>query len=218
MQTHVFRRVVRALAIPAVLVTLLAGCSNANDPYAKISDAPLMQVRLHTVTLVADGAPPGEELQKAGYTYTPFPPNYPEADKVQGVLWNVPPEVAASAKVYRAASGPNLRVLTQPSPPAAAPAASAVDAGVERSFFRNVLGTDVPQWPANVPRAANLRVQVWTYQIPNILDARKKLRENAIPLVTEPVGITTAYLGDQKSMSLRAPDGTIVELVETAAQ
>jgi hypothetical protein len=54
--------------------------------------------------------------------------------------------------------------------------------------------------------------------VPDILDARKKLRANAIPLVTEPVGITTPYLGDQKSMSLRAPDGTIVELVETAAQ
>jgi len=62
------------------------------------------------------------------------------------------------------------------------------------------------------------RVQVWTYQIRNIIEARKKLRAAALPLVTEPVAITTPYLGDQKSMSLRAPDGTIVELVETAAQ
>jgi hypothetical protein len=62
------------------------------------------------------------------------------------------------------------------------------------------------------------RVQVWTYQIPNILETRRKLRAAAIPMVTEPVAITTPYLGDQKSMSLRAPDGTIVELVEATAQ
>ena len=92
-----------------------------------------------------------------------------------------------------------------------------VDTGL-RSFFRNVLGTDVPSWPAKVPRAANVRVQVWTYQVPSIVEARKKLRANAIPVVTEPVGITTPYMGDQKSMSLRAPDGTIVELIEAAAQ
>jgi hypothetical protein len=63
-----------------------------------------------------------------------------------------------------------------------------------------------------------VRVQVWTYQVPSIIDARRKLRANIIPVVTEPVGITTPYLGDQKSMSLRAPDGSIVELVEAAAK
>ena len=62
------------------------------------------------------------------------------------------------------------------------------------------------------------RVQAWTYQVPNLVEMRRKLRAAAIPLVTEPVAITTSYLGDQKSMSLRAPDGAIVELVEFAAQ
>jgi hypothetical protein len=32
------------------------------------------------------------------------------------------------------------------------------------------------------------------------------------------VGITTSYLGDEKTMTLRAPDGAIVELVQAAAQ
>lgn len=215
MQTHVFRRALRALAISAALGAALVGCSDANDPYAKIAEPPIVQGSLHTVTLVSDGEQLADELQKAGYTYMQFPPNYPEADKVQGVLWSVPSAVAANARVFRAAAGaPNVRLLTQPLP-TPAPAA---DPAVERSFFRNVLGADVPQWPAKVPRAVNVRVQVWTYQIANILEARKKLRANAIPLVTEPVGITTPYLGDQKSMSLRAPDGTIVELVETTAQ
>jgi len=214
MQTQIFRRAMRALATPAVLATLLAACSNANDPYERIQDPPLVRGRLHTITLSSDDPRLADELQKAGYRFTPFSPNYPRADEVLGLLWSVPAEVAANAAVYLATGGPNLRLLHQAPGAAAAPAA----AGVERSFFRNVLGTEVPQWPAKVPRTANVRVQVWTYQVPDILDARKKLRANAIPLVTEPVGITTPYLGDQKSMSLRAPDGTIVELVETNAQ
>jgi hypothetical protein len=48
----------------------------------------------------------------------------------------------------------------------------------------------VPQWPEKVTRTEHARVQVWTYRVSS----------------------------DQKSMSLRAPDCTVVELVETAAQ
>ena len=215
MQTRVFRRPFRALVIPATLATLLAACSSANDPYAKLADAPLARGHLHTVTLVSDDTTLVEEVQKEGYRPLQLPPNYPDADRVQGVLWDVPAEVAKNATVYAApGDGPNVRVLVEPLPPAAAPA----DPDVERSFYRNVLDTDVPQWPPRVTRAANVRVQVWTYQVPDIKEARRKLRANAIRVVTEPVGITTPYLGDQKSMSLRAPDGSIVELVETAAQ
>jgi hypothetical protein len=215
MQTHDFRRVFRALLIPATCVTLLAGCSNAGDPYAKLRDPPLLHGQLHTVTLVSDDTKLAEQVQTDGYRYMPLPPNYPEADQVEGVLWDVPASVARNATVYGApGAGPNVRVLVQPLPQAAAPA----DDAVVRSFYRNVLGTDVPRWPEKVPRAANVRVQAWTYQVPSIIEARRKLRANTIPVVTEPVGITTPYLGDQKSMSLRAPDVTIVELVEAAAR
>jgi hypothetical protein len=215
MQPQDFRRVFRALLIPAACVTLLAGCSNAGDPYAKLPDPPLVQGHLHTVTLVSDDSKLAEQVQTDGYRRMPLPPNYPEADEVQGVLWDVPASVAKNATVYGApGAGPNVRVLVRPLPQAAPPA----DDAVMRSFFRNVLGSDVPQWPEKVPRAANVRVQVWTYQVPSIVDARRKLRANTIPVVTEPVGITTPYLGDQKSMSLRAPDGSIVELVEAAAK
>jgi hypothetical protein len=215
MQTRFSGGAPRASMLPLVLVACLAGCTNANDPYAKIENPPLVQGRLHTVTLVSDDPLLAQQVQAAGYVARSFPPNYPEADEVLGILWDVPAPVAKNATVYAApAPGPNLRLLVQPLPPAAAPA----DAAVERSFFRNVLGSDVPQWPAKVPRAANVRVQVWTYQVPSILEARKRLRASAIPPVTEPVGITTPSMGDQKSMSLRAPDGAIVELIEAAAQ
>ena len=60
-------------------------------------------------------------------------------------------------------------------------------------------------------------MQVWTYLIPDVVGANERLRDNGIPVVFDPVAITTAYLGDHKAMAIRAPDGTIVELVETAA-
>jgi hypothetical protein len=51
-----------------------------------------------------------------------------------------------------------------------------------------------------------------------VVEANKRLRANNIPVVFDPVSITTAYLGDHKAMAIRAPDGTIVELVETMAR
>jgi hypothetical protein len=81
-----------------------------------------------------------------------------------------------------------------------------------------VLGSDVPGLPLGIEATDGVRVQVWTYLIPNVVEANKRLRANDIPVVFDPVSITTAYLGDHKTMAIRAPDGTIVELVETAAQ
>jgi hypothetical protein len=203
------------IVISVALLASLVGCSSANDPYANIKDPPIVQGNLHTVTLVSADPTAADQLQKGGYAPQPFPPNYQEADAVLGMLWDVPEAVAKSSTIFRApqAGWPNLRLAIEP-PPAAKPA----DPAVERSFYRNVLGVDVPKWPEKVAQSGDLRVLVRTYQVKSILDARRRLRENTIPVVTEPVGITTPYLGDQKSLSLRAPDGTIVELVETAAQ
>jgi hypothetical protein len=216
MQITKFRRVERAYALPLTLtLTLLAGCSRADNPYAKIADGPLVTATLHTVTLVTNDAALGERLQKDGYTALSFAPNYQAATHVESLLWDVPEDVAGKVAIFKGPAGaPDLRVLTVPPEPATPPA----DAAVLRDFYRNVLGTDVPQWPAKVARADNVRVQVWTYLIPDVLDVRTKLRAHMIPTASEPVGNTTPYLGDEKVLTLKAPDGVIVELVQTAAQ
>jgi hypothetical protein len=196
-------------------IGLLAGCSNANDPYAKIEGGPLIPATLHTVTLVTDAPGLTERLQAAGYAPLTLAPNYQAAIHVESVLWDVPEEAAGKVTVLKGPAGaPDLRVLVTPLH-AAVPVA---DAGVVKSFYRNVLGTDVPQWPQSVARADNVRVQVWTYFIADVVDANRKLRAHTIPALSEPVGITTSYLGDEKTMTLRAPDGAIVELVQAAAQ
>jgi hypothetical protein len=87
---------------------------------------------------------------------------------------------------------------------------------VEADFFQNVLGTGVPRWPATGKLADNVRVQVWTYFVKSVVQANKRLRENGIPVVFDPVAIITPYLGDHKTMAIRAPDGTVIELVEAA--
>ena len=92
------------------------------------------------------------------------------------------------------------------------------DAATNRAFYRNVLGSEVPELPQGIEPAQGIRVQVWTYLVPSVVEANKRLRANNIPVVFDPVAITTAYLGDHRTMAIRAPDGTIVELVETAAQ
>ena len=196
-------------------IGLLAACSNANDPYAKIEGGPLIPATLHAVTLVSDAPGLTERLQAAGYAPITLAPNYQAAIHVESVLWDVPEEAAGKVTVLKGPAGaPDLRVLVTP----LHPAAPAADAGVLQSFYRNVLGTDVPQWPQNVARADNVRVQVWTFFIVDVLDANRKLRAHTIPALSEPVGITTSYLGDEKTMTLRAPDGAIVELVQAAAQ
>jgi len=216
MQITTFRRVVRACALPLTLtITLLAGCSRADNPYAKIADGPLVTGTLHTVTFATDDTTLVARLEKEGYSVLSFAPNYQAAIHVESLLWDVPEDVAGKVAILKApAGGPDLRVLTMaPKPPA-----PAADSAVLRDFYRNVLGTDVPRWPAKGARADNVRVRVWTYLIPDVLGARRKLREHAIPTASEPVAITTPYLGDEKILTLNAPDGVIVELVQTAAQ
>lgn len=200
-----------------LVVVALASCSKTSDNlYAAIANPPLVEARLHTVTLATDGSTVAEELQAKGYAPIQFTSNYPVSDSVESSLWSVPEPVAAGAAHFKApdVAGVNVRVLKM----ALAASSRTGDSATDKAFFKNVLGTDVPEWPAAVKRTDKVRVQVWTYLIPDILSANKRLRENSIPVVYDPVAITTAYLGDHKTMAIRSPDGTIIELVETAAQ
>jgi hypothetical protein len=200
-----------------LVVVALASCTRTPDnPYAAIANPPLVAARLHTVTLATDSPAVSEELQAKGYAPIQFSSNYPVSDSVEASLWSVPEPVAARAAHFKApgAADVNVRVLSM----ALAASSRAADSAAEKMFFKNVLGTEVPAWPGAVRRTDHVRVQVWTYLIPDILAANKRLREGGIPVVYDPVGITTAYLGDHKTMAIRSPDGTIIELVQTAAQ
>ena len=210
MQTSRLRR-----AVGTLLLVALASCSStADNPYEDIKDPPLVEARLHTVTLATDGTQVAEELQAKGYTPIRFSANYPASDPVESSLWSVPEPVAASAAHFKApgAGEINVRVLKM----ALAASSRSADADTETDFFMNVLGTEVPEWPTAVQRTDKVRVKVWTYLIPDILAANKRLRESGIPVVYDPVAITTAYLGEHKTMAIRSPDGTIIELVQAA--
>ena len=87
---------------------------------------------------------------------------------------------------------------------------------MNEDFFANVLGAEVPRWPVGIQPSDKVRVQVWTFLIPDVGLANKRLRDSGIPVVYDPVRITTAYLGDHKTMAIRAPDGTIVSIVDVA--
>ena len=213
MQTNHICRVVAGLAF----ASWLAGCSASGDnPYASLTDVPLAAGKLYTVTLVTDDATLAQSLEKKGFTAMALPTNYPAADRVEATLWSVPESVVTRAIHLKApAPGePDVRVLVME----LAAKGREADAATSRTFFRNVLGSDVPALPKGIQATDGVRVKVWTYQIPSVVEANKRMRASNIPVVFDPVAITTAYLGDHKAMAIRAPDGTIVELVETAAQ
>lgn len=212
MQTSFIGRVLTVL-----LVAGLASCTPASDnPYETIQNAPLVQATLHTVTLVTDGPTLAEELQAKGFTPIQFASNFPGSASVESSLWSVPVPVVASAAHFKApdSSVANVRVLRM----ALAAGSRSADSEVNDAFFANVLGTEVPRWPAGIQPSDKVRVQVWTFLIADVVAANKRLRESGIPVIYDPARITTAYLGDHKTMAIRAPDGTIVELVEAAAQ
>lgn len=213
MQTNNFCRAVAALACSAIL----AGCSPPVDnPYAKLKDPPLVHATLHTATIVSPDAVFPKKLNGAGYSYSPLPSNYPAAVRVEAMLWKVPEDFAATPVILMAdpGQGPNLRVLIMPSvtPPVS------VDAEVEKAFFRNVLGVDVPRLPGSVKLPDGARVQVWTYYVADVVAAKRRCREAGIPVTFEPVAITTAYLGDHRVMGIEAPDGTVIELVQNVTR
>jgi len=212
MQTSHFSRLLTGL-----LPLLAAACSGTSDnPYANLEDPPLVEARLHTVTLVSGSEAMASRIIAQGYVATPLAPNYPQANAVEASIWGVPEPVAEKVQLFKPAisGAPDLRLLVMP----LAARGRTADQGTERAFFRNVLGTDVPQWPLPGKADDQARVQVWTYLVPDVLEASKRLRASGIPVIYDPVAITTSYLGDYKSLAIRAPDGTVVHLVETAAQ
>ena len=213
MQTPNFRRVLAGV----LLTCLLFGCTGStDDQYASLKDVPLAPARLHAVTIVTDDATLSQLLAKKGYTAMTFTSNYPASDRVEASLWSVPEPVVARAAHLKgpAADSPDLRVLVME----LAAKGREAEAATNRAFFRNVLGSDVPELPQGIEATESVRVKVWTYLISNVVEANKRLRANNIPVVFDPVSITTAYLGDHKTMAIRAPDGTIVELVEMVAR
>lgn len=211
MQARNFR-----LLLAVAMVALATACSTADNPYAKLQDPPLVQGRLHTITLVSDTQQVEQALEQVGFTRAAFQPNYQQADAVQASIWSVPEPVAAKASYFKAAApgAADVRVLVMPLAAKGREAEPAVD----QAFFRNVLGAEVPTWPLPGSPSDNVRIQVWVYLVPSILEARKRLRDNGIPVIFDAVAITTPYLGDHKTLAIRAPDGTVVQLVETAAQ
>ena len=213
MQTPNFRRVLAGV----LLTCLLFGCTGStDDQYASLKDVPLAPARLHAVTVVTDDATLSQLLANKGYTAMTFTSNYPASDRVEASLWSVPEPVVARAAHLKgpAADSPDLRVLVME----LAAKGREAEAATNRAFFRNVLGSDVPELPQGIEATESVRVKVWTYLIPDVVEANKRLRANNIPVVFDPVSITTAYLGDHKAMAIRAPDGTIVELVEKMAR
>ena len=204
------------LLLGVSLAALAVACSSADNPYAKFKDPPLVRAKLHTVTLASDTDGIVAQVKQDGFAPVTLPPNYPQADAVEAQIWGVPEPVAAKAMHFTAATPgrANVRVVVLP---LAAKGRTAAD-DVNEAFFRNVLDTGVPEWPLTSPPSGDVRIQAWTYLVPSILDASKRLRENGIPVIYDPVGITTPYLGDHKTLAIRSPDGTVVQLVETAAQ
>ena len=196
---------------------MLAACSGSKDnPYLNIADPPLTRATLHTVTLVTSNPALAATLQGQGYTALTFPSNYPGAVRVESALWDVPEEVAA-AVVHLAppgGSGPNQRLLVSAPPAERKP--RELDPEVMQAFFRNVLGTEMPRWP-DAALTAGAHIQVWTFRVDDVVATAKRMREAHIPVVFSPVGLTTAYLGDHRTMAIRAPDDTVIELVQTAA-
>lgn len=208
-----FTNLCRVFAVS--LLAALAGCSrSADNPYVRIQDAPLAKATLHTVTVASPDAAQAERLAAAGYTHTALPSNYPLSVEAEAALWQVPLSFAATSVIFMAqpGQGPDVRLIVMPE---VKPLVS-VDEDVLAAFYRNVLGTGVPRWPGSSTLQNGARVQAWTFRVDDVLAARKRFLEAAIPVTFTPVRITTAYLGDHSTLAIQAPDGVIVQLVQGA--
>jgi hypothetical protein len=212
MHTRIVRMRVAFLA--ALAASSLLACTRVETPYSKIPNPPLLKAQLHTMTVLATADGLGAQLATRGYSRTTFPLGNAGALRVEAALWQVPEEVIAQTQYFVASSGPSLRLMVGLLPEDA----PGVDDAVLREFYRNVLGVEPPHWPANVPRPENVRVHGWTYAVPSVVEASRRCREQGIPVDFAPVAISTAYLGDHRTMAIRAPDGAILELFEGAAR
>jgi hypothetical protein len=203
--------------VAAILAILAAACSPPVDnPYTRIADAPLTRATLHAVTLVTTDDNLVNVLGSQGYTRLQFQANYPGAHRVHAALWGVPEEVAAAVAEFAPppGGGPNLRVLVY-QPGDRKPDADATPE-LQQAFFRNVLGTELPRWP-DAALTAGAHIRSWSFMVRDVVDAAQRLRAAGIPVTFSPVGITTPMLGDHRIMATRAPDGTVIELVQTSA-
>jgi hypothetical protein len=198
------------------LLITFTGCSRPTDnPYARIQNAPLVKATLHTVTVASPDAAVAERLDAAGYEHAALPSNYPLSVEAEAAIWQVPISFAATSVIFMAqpGQGPNVRLIVMPDvkPPVS------VDQEVLAAFYRNVLGTSVPRWAGSSTLKNGARVQAWTFIVDDVLAARQRFLEAAIPVTFTPVRITTAYLGDHQTLALQAPDGAVVQLVQGAA-
>jgi hypothetical protein len=189
-------------------VLVLAACSRTEDP-------PILQATLRSVTLVSANDAIGAQLQAWGYQPVEFAANYPGTVRVHALMWEVPESAVEQALEFSAPASArsHARVLVVPFP-AERPAASSGD--VEK-FYRGVLGIDVPRFPATAKLPDGVRVHAWTFAIPNVLEANRRLREKNIPVVFNPVGLTSPIFGDHSALAIRAPDGALIELIEANA-
>jgi hypothetical protein len=199
------------------LIGLAAGCSRPTDnPYARIQNAPLVKATLHTVTVASPDAAQAQRLDAAGYTHAPLPSNYPLSVEAEAAIWQVPVSFAATSAMFmaQAGQGPDVRLIVMPDVKPLVP----VDAEVLTAFYGNVLGSAVPRWAGSSTLKNGARVQAWTFLVDDVLAARQRFLEAAIPVTFTPVRITTAYLGDHQTLAIQAPDGAVVQLVQGASQ
>ncbi len=193
------------------------GCTGSENQYASLKDVPLAPARLHTVTVVTDDATLSQLLARKGYTAMTFTSNYPASDRVEASLWSVPEPVVARAVHLKGptADAPDVRVLVME----LAARGREADAATNRAFFRNVLGSDVPGLPQGIEATDGVRVQVWTYLIPE----RARGQQAAARQRTSR-WCSTRWPSPPRTSAITRPwrsarrTARIVELVETAAQ
>ena len=185
-------------------------CRGSDNPYARIQNPPLVRGTLHTVTAGDSRCRPRSEARE--FEPTPsqvFPSNYPDTMDGRG------------RTVERARAGGlepgniHVSVATAGVSPRARgmPLAAAAIGGEARGepLFRNVLGSrsaamaEAVEEHATVP--ACRRGPSWS---PTCVRPSKRLREAAYPVMLDPVAMTTAYLGDHRTMAIRAPDGALI--------
>lgn len=204
MQTLPIRRSLAVL----LCVCVFAACSRDDDP-------PILRATLRSVTLSSTSEAVGARLQDLGYQRATFAANYPGTTRVHALLWEVPEETVGKALEFTApAKDPaHVRVLLVEST-GERPTVSGAEL---TKFYRGVLGIDVPRFPADGELPEGVRVHAWTLAIPDVVEARNRLREANIPVVFSPVALTSPIFGDHKMLAIRAPDGVLVELIQATA-